>query len=68
MAYSNKELLRIFGLIVSIEIIIYLAFSFCWMDLNAKNWTQNSRFGFSFLSLFVLVAIALIEIINKADK
>ena len=68
MAAIKKEFLTVLWVFISIEIAIYLAFSFYWMDLNAANWGMSARGGFSFLSLVVLVVIALIEIINKLDQ
>lgn len=68
MTYIKKELLTILGVFISIEIAVYLAFSFYWMDLNAANWGMSSRGGFIFLSMVLAFMIAIFEIINKADQ
>ena len=55
-----SNLIKGIVLLVTTIFIVYLLFAFVTLDLDFKNWSQDTRFAFAIVSLFFIPLIPLI--------
>jgi glucan phosphoethanolaminetransferase (alkaline phosphatase superfamily) len=62
---ESKEIFKMLLMFALIEILIYLLFSFYWIDINPKTWSLESRAFFASISGVILLMFGICKIIDK---
>ena len=68
MNMSKQHFLKVALGYIIFEVIFYLIIPFCALQLNPLLWVDDYRFGFSVMTIFVLVVAIIIYIAIKVES